>query len=114
MNSPLYPRKRSKKQQDTIMIERETSFLSVPRRKRRNNSVDISSKEREPEVQVIETSPLTKQADEILERLQKEVYENPLERDSYFDNDEIEATSVAKETKEEEKDQNLSRIKEVN
>ena len=45
--------------------------------------------------------------------MQQEVYENLVERDSYFDNDEIEATSVAKDTKEEEKDQKLSRIKEL-
>ena len=83
------------------MIERETSFLSIPRRQRRNNSAYISSKEKEPEVQIVETSPLTKHADEILERLQKEVYENTLERYSYFYNDDIEATSFSKDNKEE-------------
>ena len=93
------------------MVERETSFLTISRRQKKRNSADISSKEKEPEVQIVEISPLTKKSNEILERLQQEVYENIVERDYYFKNDEAEATSVSKNTKEE--DQNLSRIRKL-
>lgn len=78
------------------MVEMETSFLTISRRQKKRNLADRSSKEKEPEVQVIKTSPLTKQENEILERLQQEFYENPVDRDSYFENNEVEATSVSK------------------
>ena len=34
----------------------------------------------------MEKSPITKQENEILERLQQEVYENPIDKYSYFEN----------------------------
>ena len=59
----------------------------------------------------METSPITKQANEIPKRMQQKVYENPIDRDSYFWNNEVENTSVSKNTKDE--DQNLSRVREL-
>ena len=78
--------------------------MTISRRQKKKHSV-------EPEIQVMETSPIKKQANEILERLQQEVYENPMDRDSQFENNEVEATSVSKDSKRE--DQNLSKVREL-
>ena len=48
MNSPVYPRTRSKKKQDSIMIEKERSFLSVPRKPRKKTQEDPSEKRKRP------------------------------------------------------------------
>ena len=39
----------------------------------------------------METSPITKQDNEIIERLQQQVYEDPIDNDSYFENNKVEA-----------------------
>jgi len=90
MNSPLYPRTRDKKQNNIFMIEKETSFVSTPRRHRRKSPIETSSKDQE--VQIIETLSTKKQVEDIIERLEKE----DLEKGSYFDN--LVATSFAKDT----------------
>ena len=92
MNSPLYSRTRSKKQHNTIMIEKEASFISTPRRHKIKSPTQTSSKG--PKVQIVETPSTEKQVDDIIEILEKEA----LEKDSYLDN--VEATSFAKDTQE--------------
>ena len=45
--------------------------------------------------------------------MQIEVYEEPLENDSYFENFEVGATSFSKDTREEERELHLNKIKEL-
>ena len=77
------------------MIEKESSFISTPRRHRRKSPTETSSKDHE--VQIVETLSTEKQVEDIIERLEKEA----LEKDSYFDN--VEVTSFSKDTHELEK-----------
>lgn len=95
------------------MVERETYFLSIPRRYRRKSQEETRSKEKDPEVQVVEQPPTKKKIDEIIKKMQREVYEEPLENDSYFDNVEVGATSYAKDTREKERELHLNKIKEL-
>lgn len=57
MNSPLYPGIRLKKKQDGIMIEKEKSFLTIPRRSRRKSQEDPNNQGKDPEVEIVETKP---------------------------------------------------------
>ena len=102
MNSHLNMRTRSKKQQDNIMIEKKKYFLSIPRRPRRKSQEETSGKGKDLEVKIVELPPTSKEIDEIFERMQKGIYKEPQERDLYFDNVEVGATSshsFSKDTK---------------
>ena len=46
MNSLMYPRTRSKKKQDSVMIEKEISFLFVPRKTRKKTQEEPSEKKK--------------------------------------------------------------------
>ena len=78
--------------------------MTISRRQRKKTSA-------EQEIKIMETSPITKQANEILKILQQQVYEDPLDKYSYFENNEVEAASVSRDSKGEEK--NISRVKEL-
>lgn len=98
------------------MIEKEKSFLSIPRRLRRKVQEETSGKGKDSEVKIVEPPPTSKEVDEIFERVQKEIYEEPQERDLHFENVEIGATlshSFSKYTKEEERELHLKKIKEL-
>ena len=64
MRTSLYAKTRSKKQQEAVVLEKETSFLSISRRQRKKHSAEW-------EIQIMETSPITKQENEIIERAQQ-------------------------------------------
>ena len=51
------------------MDEMETYFLSIPRRHRRKSEEETSIKEKDHEVQVVEPPTITKQIDEIIEKM---------------------------------------------
>ena len=76
MTSPFYPRTKSKKQTNTVMIEKETSIISTPRKPRRKSRIETSI--RDQEVQIVETCSTKKQVEDIIERLEKEALEKTL------------------------------------
>ena len=84
MNSPMYPRTRSKKKHDSVMIEKEISFLFVLRKPRRKIHEEPSEKEKYPKVEIVEPPTSSKQINEILQRMERDAQEEPLEKDSYF------------------------------
>lgn len=60
MNYLLNMRTRSKKQQDSIMIENEKYFLSITRRPRKKSQEETNSKGKDPEVKIVEPPPTSK------------------------------------------------------
>ena len=77
MHTSLYPSTRSKKQQGVMVLEKETSFVTIPRRQKGKHLV-------EPEIQILETSPIRKQPTAVLERLEKQIFEDALDKYSCF------------------------------
>ena len=82
MNSPVYLRTRSNNKQESIMIEKERSLFSIPRKPRRKLHQEPS--ENDAEVEVVEPPTSSTEVNEILERMERDVQEEPLEKDSYF------------------------------
>jgi len=80
MNSSSYPRTRSKNKQDSVMVEKEKSFLSIPRKPKRRSQEGPSNQEKNPELEIVEKEHLqtSKQIDEIIQILEEEAREEPI------------------------------------
>ena len=59
-----------------------------------------SEKEKDPEIEIVEPPTTSKKINEILQRMEGDVQEEPLERDSYFENAWVGATSSQSFSKE--------------
>ena len=120
MKSPMYPRTRSKKKHDSGMIEKERSFLFVPRRPRKKMQEEPTEKEKYQQVEIVELPTISKEVNKILQRMEGEVQEELLEKDSYFEHAWIGDTSshsFSKETVGEERElhqeEHLKKIEEL-
>ena len=78
MNYPMYPRTRSNKKHDSVMVEKEISFLSVPRKPRRKIQEEPSEKEKDLKIEIVEPPTTSKQINEILQRMERDVQGEPL------------------------------------
>lgn len=91
------------------MIEKEKLFLSIPRRSRRNSNEESNNQGKDPKIEIVKIEPpqTSKQIDEIIERLEEEAQEEPIEKGSYFEDSWVGATSYhsyAKKAREESKE----------
>lgn len=96
MSSPLYPKTRAKQQNNMAMQENETSVMSIPRRFRNKNPIDLEKE--------VDTYSPRKQ-------VENDIAQEVFERDSSYDD--AAAASLIKTTQDFEKEINLGRIRDL-